>query len=260
METSAHMRVSLAAQYIEKQFHVKPSILSKKEEQELMRLWKERGDKRAFDKLMTAHLFLVVRIAASFSRFGHLFDDLVQAGNIGLMTAIERFEIDRKTRLSTYALSRVRQSMREFLCEQGRTVPFSNQAMPFKKGGQLLRLKNKKDILFLIPDGELEECTRMLGITKEQLTLLDQYLSSDSFLSLNQTVPGRYGTVGGETFQDRLRDTNPSPEDNYAAKERGLICRVLVQQIFSRLSKREQAILTKRKMNDEPATLKELGK
>ena len=99
-----------------------------------------------------------------------------------------------------------------------------------------------------------------MGITTKQLARLDNYLSPDAFLSLSQHVPDKDDGSRAETFQDRLCDENPSPEDNCATKEEESIRQKLVQKILSRLSKKERVILTKRKMSDKPVTFKELAK
>ncbi len=259
---------SSCAQYIEERFRVKPRILSKEEELKLIRAWQEGGDKDALGKLMASHLFLVIRVAGSFRQFKHIFNDLVQEGNIGLMKAIEKFEISRGVRLNTFAIHQIRQSMKSLVCEQGRAIPFPHKSAPIKNGAWLLRFKKKRGIFSCLNEEQSRECERVINkgrrkqrMSAEQLVLLDQYLSSDAFFSLNQPVSDRHGERGGgETFQDRIRDESPSPEDNCVIKEQELIRRALVQKIFAQLSEKEQTILVKRKMSDEPLTLTELGK
>lgn len=62
-----------------------------------------RGEKWAFDALITAHSGLIARAANRYSSWRYPFEDLFQEGAIGLMMAVSEFDLTRPTRLSTYA-------------------------------------------------------------------------------------------------------------------------------------------------------------
>jgi RNA polymerase sigma-B factor len=72
-------------------------------EEELIRQWRTRGDRRARAELAEQMLPLVKRIAGGYCGRGVELEDLVQVGSIGLLKAIDRFDPDRGVRLSTYA-------------------------------------------------------------------------------------------------------------------------------------------------------------
>ena len=64
----------------------------------------ERGDSDAKDALVTANLRLVYALALRYRRFGVPLEDLVQVGSIGLIKAIDRFQLDRGVDLASFAI------------------------------------------------------------------------------------------------------------------------------------------------------------
>ena len=80
------------------------------------------GDREAVEKLVTANLRLVVKIAHDFKGMGLPFPDLVAEGNIGLIRAAEKFDPTRGAKFSSYAAWWIKQGMRRALTEKGKTI------------------------------------------------------------------------------------------------------------------------------------------
>ena len=96
-------------------------LLTPKEEIKLAAQIK-RGSKKAREKMITANLRLVVKIAHDFSNYGLPLLDLVSEGNIGLMKAVERFDPMKGGKLSTYASWWIKQSIKRALATQSKTI------------------------------------------------------------------------------------------------------------------------------------------
>jgi len=82
----------------------------------------QRGDHEAREQMIRANLRLVVKIAHDYDGLGLPLLDLINEGNIGLMTAVERFDPAKGARLSTYASWWIKQSMRRALANQSKTI------------------------------------------------------------------------------------------------------------------------------------------
>ena len=95
--------------------------LSRQQERELANRI-QKGDLEARNELVRANLRFVVQQALPFQRCGTPLPDLISAGNLGLLTAAERFDPDRGCKFISYAVWWVRQSIIQSLNEHGRTI------------------------------------------------------------------------------------------------------------------------------------------
>lgn len=97
------------------------SLLSAQDELRVARLIK-KGDRNARKTMIEANLRLVVKIARHYVNRGLPFLDLIEEGNLGLMTAVEKFDPERGFRFSTYATWWIRQTIERAIMNQSRTV------------------------------------------------------------------------------------------------------------------------------------------
>lgn len=82
----------------------------------------QKGDEVAREKMIKANLRLVVKIAHDYEGLGLPLLDLINEGNIGLMKAIERFDPNVGSKLSTYAAWWIKQAIKRSLANQSRTI------------------------------------------------------------------------------------------------------------------------------------------
>ena len=82
----------------------------------------KKGSEEAREKMITANLRLVVKIANEYSNLGLSLLDLINEGNIGLMKAVERFDPNKGGKLSTYASWWIKQSIKRALANQSKTI------------------------------------------------------------------------------------------------------------------------------------------
>jgi RNA polymerase primary sigma factor len=175
----------------------KGGLLTRRQEVSLSRKARS-GDKRARRRLIEKNLRLVVSVAKRYRGLGLPFEDLIQEGNIGLMTAVEKFEPEMGNRFSTYATWWIRQAVQRAVADKGRTV-----RVPVHMGEKLRRLARTRGELASElgrepTDAELAE---RLGWTEEEARFTMRVLMDVT--SLNRPVSPEDGASGvGELVAD----------------------------------------------------------
>ena len=225
-------------------------LLSREEEVELSDRIKN-GDKDAKDKFINSNLRLVVSLAKKYSSIsGISIMDLIQEGNIGLMTAVDRFEPEKGFKFSTYATWWIMQALIRSIENQSRLI-----RLPCHVNEKLIKYKvavrDLKDELGRDPS--VTELANELGMSKANVTKLNEML--DSIVSLNTLV----GEDQNSEFGDFIPASDTTPEDE-------VIDKFLKDEIFktldsSNLSDKEKDIVIKRYGLDEmiPRTLEEIA-
>jgi len=97
-------------------------LLSKHEERRLLHDYRHKKDLNARDTLIKQNQLLVIKVANKYSNLNIPINDLIDEGNIGLMKAIEKFDLSRTTKFSTYAVWWIRQSITRAIGNKNRIV------------------------------------------------------------------------------------------------------------------------------------------
>ena len=122
MEKGSSYNINPETAYIADVRQLGDNLLTAEDEKRLARLIAGKNKKisqRARRKMIESNLRLVISIAKKYRGSGVEFPDLIQAGNIGLMTAIRKFNPDLGFRLSTYATFWIRQSIQREISSYG---------------------------------------------------------------------------------------------------------------------------------------------
>tara|TARA_Y100000588_G_scaffold229451_1_gene243144 strand:+ start:446 stop:1297 length:852 start_codon:yes stop_codon:yes gene_type:complete len=155
--------------------------LSREREVELAELIKD-GDMKARNELVQANLRFVVDVAKNYQNRGLSLSDLISAGNVGLLTAAERFDGEKGYKFISYAVWWIRQSILQTLAEHVRTV-----RLPLNK---LSLLKEIADVSRRLGQGregdpDVNEIAAELDVPADEV--LDTMLSARSVRSLDET-------------------------------------------------------------------------
>ena len=231
-------------------------MLAAEEEYMLAKNWKQNGNVKAAEKLVTSHLRLVAKIAMGYKGYGLPVNEMISEGNIGLMQAVKKFEPDKGFRLATYAMWWIRASIQEYVLRSWSLVKIGTTTAQKKLFFNLKKIKNQiapKSEGDLRPE-HVNEIANKLDVSKEEVVSMNRRLSGKEF-SLNAKVG-----EDGDEWQDWLVDKELDHDLKFAHQEEMEQRKDLLKDSIKILNDREREILYSRRLNDNPITLEDLSK
>lgn len=180
-------------------------LLTKEKERELA-LKFAAGDKKAKEKLVNANLRLVVMVAKQYNLHTPLsFEDLIQEGNLGLMRAVDTYDVSKGFRFSTYAMYWIKQAISRAMLNQGRAIRIPVNVLEFKS-------KYNKAVRALFEDlgrePTTEEVAKFMGEKVENIKKMETLIKDPVSLStsLNDEDDGTLEDLVADPNQDRPDD------------------------------------------------------
>jgi len=227
-------------------------VLSEEDEKDLIRK-AQRGEKEALARLIKANLKLVVKIAKRYEYFGVPLIDLIEEGNIGLLKAVDKFELSRGFRFSTYATWWVKQSINWAIANQKNTIRIPVHILDIyhrylKTAEEMVKKSGK------FP--EREEVARKLGIDPFKLNEILNIIKAPKSLDLEYE---NEDSEGGRTLKDTVEDVNQAkPDDQFFESDK----KDKILELISQLKPNEQKVIMYRfGMQDQNIlTLEDIGK
>ena len=232
-------------------------MLAAEEEYMLAKNWKNRGDLKSAQKLVTSHLRLVAKMAMGYRGYGLPVSDLVSEGNIGLMQAVKKFDPERGFRLATYAMWWIKASMQEYILRSWSLVKIGTTTAQKKLFFNLKKLKNQLSITTtgdLKPE-HVDEISKKLDVKKEEVVSMNRRLYGKE-KSLNDPVKEGDGTEWQDWIVDNKLDQELKLSQDQEFNER----KKLMNNSMGILNPREKEILVARKLSENPQTLDNLSK
>ena len=104
------------------------SLLEKEQEYRLAKRWRDHGDRKAADEIVTSHLRLAAKIARNYRGYGLPLSEMISEGNVGLMQALNRFEPERGFRFATYATWWIKASIQDYVLRSWSLVKIGTTA------------------------------------------------------------------------------------------------------------------------------------
>ena len=206
-----------------------------------------RGDHRARERLVLSQLRFVISIARRYRRHGCPLPDLIQEGTVGLLEAVKRFNPDRGTRLSTFAMWWIRAAMQDYVLRSGsvvRTVTTpSARSMYFSASVRGLDPQDDKAIRAV--------ADRFRTTVEEVRAFIHRSRLTDQPLD---TSPD------GDRLAQSLPQTKPDPELALASKQDRLTLVRLLRAAIPGMTRRERHILRRRFLGDKKASRNKIGK
>lgn len=226
-------------------------LLTAKQEKDLLVQMRDANKalaSQARERLIKCNLRLVAKIAKEYQNVGLDYEDLVNEGNIGLMTAVDKFNLDKGTKLSYYASFWIKQTIRRAISNKGRTIRIPVIMIESKlKTEKYIDSYKKKNGRSPSPETISKELNFPI---KKVNKILKLNLQSDS---INEKL-GDGETEMGDTISSDL------------SKLPSLLCAQnsdseVLQSCLLKLNKRERLIIVRRYglSGDKPETLEAIG-
>ena len=222
-------------------------LIGRDEEYELA-MRAKNGDSVARERLVNGNLRFVVSIAKQFQGRGLPLIDLISEGNIGLITAVDKFEPEKGYHFISYAVWWIRQSILKAIGEKSRMI-----RLPMNKSADLIQILQAKSNLEKngYDDASIEAIAAECGMDAQDVLEIMQIARDVS--SLDAPVNSEEDT----SFGDFIESDDPRPED--VVMDEAL--KNSVRKILGTLSEKERGIITLRfGLDDNKAlSLKEVG-
>ncbi|MBU6338871.1 MAG: RNA polymerase sigma factor RpoH [Rickettsiales bacterium] len=232
-------------------------ILTAEEEYEYGMKYKKDGDPEAAKKLLQSHLRLVVKMAGKFRKYGLPITDLVSEGNVGLVQAVKKFDPEKGFRFSTYAMWWIRAHIQEYILRSWSLVKIGTTVAQKKLFFNLHKIKKriKGASEGSLSNEHIERIAKDLNVSKQEVIDMNSRLSqSDS--SLNAVIGE---DDDGEEVVNLIAANQESQEEIAIENQEKSRQEMMLKEAMASLNEREQDIVVKRLMSENPMTLEELS-
>jgi len=224
-------------------------LLSREEENEYATR-AAAGDKQAKEILAKSNLRFVVNVAKKYQNQGLPLADLIAEGNIGLLNAIDHFDVTKGYHFISYAVWWIRQAILKAICEKSRMI-----RLPLNRANELVQIEKARGLFEgeISEEQEIQEVAKFLDMDPEHIK--DIITISRELVSLDAPVyDEKNSTTVGELIENEHHE---SPEQ--AAIQSGL--RDDINEALSILTAKEREIVEYRfGLNGKrPMSLKEIG-
>ncbi|MCK4540810.1 MAG: sigma-70 family RNA polymerase sigma factor [Spirochaetales bacterium] len=224
-------------------------LLTREEEDKYARA-AAKEEQWAKDKLIEANLRFVVNVAKKYQNQGLPLSDLINEGNIGLMNAIERFDINKGYHFISYAVWWIRQAILKAICEKSRMI-----RLPLNRANELVQIeKARKEIQSQKGgDPDIKDIARLTNMNPDHIS--DLINISRDLISLETPV---YAEKDSSQLGDFIEDTGYLHPEEEAIE---ISLRKEIDDVLGTLSDKEAEIIRYRfGLNDRsPLSLKEIG-
>jgi RNA polymerase sigma-32 factor len=233
-------------------------MLRPEDEYTLAHQWIATKDKCAQDQIIGSHLRLVSKIAQGYRGYGMPILDLISEGHMGLLKALENFDPDRGARFSTYALLWIKAHMKDYVIRNWSLVKTGTTAAQKKL---FFKLRAKTHAVLdegqrFLDDEQIVQISKDLNVPEKTVVEMTTRLAGSDY-SLN--TPISVGEDSDGEWQDWLEDETDSHDMKIAEQDELKKRMMVLKNALHVLKPRELQILQRRRLQEPPHTLEEIG-
>ena len=203
------------------------------ETRELLKLTKE-GDQDAREKIVLDNMGLIWSVVKRFTGRGHEPEDLFQIGSIGLLKAVDKFDLSYDVKFSTYAVPMITGEIKRFLRDDG-MIKVSRSLKEMAVKVCMTREKLEKDYG---REPTLEEVSEEIGATREEIVMAME--SASEVESLHKTI--YQGDGNAISLMDGIKEEKDASEE--------LLDHMLLNSLLGTLEEKERDLLRLRYFED----------
>lgn len=225
-------------------------LLSREDEEKYATL-AAQGDKNAREILIKSNLRFVVNVAKKFKNKGLPMADLINEGNIGLINAIEKYDVSRGYHFISYAVWWIRQAILKAIGEKSKMI-----RLPLNRFGELVQIEKARKVMYESLGREPDAAEIAKNLNMDKNTVAELLSISREYVSLDAPVKtgSRDSSIIGDFIEDKITE---KPEDEVVNES----LRTEVEKLLEKLPEKEAAILKQRYGlgGENPKSLKEIG-
>jgi len=229
-------------------------MLSKEEENQLAEDLFKKGDLESAQRLVLAHLRVVVSVSRQYLSYGLSQADIIQEGNVGLMKAVRRFDPANGARLFSFAIHWIKAEIHEFILRNWKIVKVATTKAQRKLFFNLRSLKRQLNCSESLTEDDVEKIAEILKVKNQDVEEMNIRLSySDSSID--------YQEENG--LSQSLQSSGVDPYEILSNDQEQLEIKNTITEALKELDDRSKKIIEARwlklKEGTKPKTLKELA-
>ena len=238
-------------------FSKKSKILEKEEEFYHIEKWQIDRNSKSLQIILNSYLRLAVSYAKKYTSYGLPLDDLIHEGVLGIMHALEKFDVSKDFRLSTYASWWIRASIQDYILKNWSVVKTGSTASQKALFFNLRKIKQKISDLSseFMGQNEIDTVSKMLNVKSLEVQNMESRLSGGD-VYLNQKIDNE----SENDLMSLMQDDRPNPEEVVESTNDTKLKKQYIEQAILSLNERERTIIKLRKLKEKSITLDELGK
>jgi RNA polymerase sigma-32 factor len=217
------------------------------EESNAARLFSERQDVKSRDLLVDSHLRQVVKMAMVWAKYGFSAEDLIQEGNIGLIKAVEKFDVSKGFRLTTYANWWIKSFMQEYMLEHRSSIRIPNT----QKNKKILMLLSKAKTKLAAANANVEAIYKAIAKASEsEIEHVRMLHALTTGMKSFSDPMGKDSEESGE-YGDFIPDNSPLPEEIVIECDERFERQKMLTRAVATLTEREATVFKFRRLVDE---------